>query len=143
MKFFEHLIKSLLLSIGYGGGDPDAAQVVGGPGDEGVDVVVRLDVLGLDRVLVQAKRYARSRSIGPEAVRQLAGSLSSEKASKGLLVTTAAFTEAAKVAAEKVANRVVVIDGDELARLMIRYGVGVRIEETFHVKKVDEDFFLE
>lgn len=141
--FFEGLVRKVLLAMGYGGGDPTTAEVVGGGGDEGVDVVVRQDPLGLDRVYVQAKRYARDRTVGPGTVHALAGSLGIFKASKGLLVTTAGFTRGAREAAEKVANRVVLIDGDELAGLMIRYGVGVRIEETFHVKKVDEDFFLE
>ena len=141
--FFETLVLKVLLAMGYGGGDPTTAEVVGGAGDEGVDVVVRQDPLGLDRVYVQAKRYARDRTVGPGTVHALAGSLGIFKASKGLLVTTAGFTRAARETAEKVANRVVLIDGDELAGLMIRYGVGVRIEETFHVKKVDEDFFLE
>jgi restriction system protein len=141
--FFETLVLKVLLAMGYGGGDPTTAEVVGGAGDEGVDVVVRQDPLGLDRVYVQAKRYARDRTVGPGTVHALAGSLGIFKASKGLLVTTAGFTRAARETAEKVANRVVLVDGDELAALMIRYGVGVRIEETFHVKKVDEDFFLE
>lgn len=142
-RFFETLVLKVLLALGYGGGDPATAETVGGAGDDGIDVVVRQDPLGLDRVYVQAKRYARDRTVGPDTVRALAGSLGIFKASKGLLVTTGTFTRAAREAAEKVANRVVLIDGDELAGLMIRYGVGVRIEETFHVKKVDEDFFLE
>ena len=142
-RFFEMLVLKILLALGYGGGDPTTAETRGGAGDDGVDVVVRQDPLGLDRVYVQAKRYARDRTVGPDTVRALAGSLGIFKASKGLLVTTGSFTRAAREAAEKVANRVVLVDGDELAALMIRYGVGVRIEETFHVKKVDEDFFLE
>ena len=128
--------------MGYGGGDPGTAQVVGGAGDQGVDVVIHQDPLGLDRVYVQAKRYARDQAIGPSTVHALAGSLGIFKASKGLLVTTSRFTRAARDAAEKVANRVVLVDGDELATLMIRYGVGVRIADTIHIKKVDEDFFL-
>ena len=141
--FFESLVLRVLLAMGYGGGDPSTAEVVGGAGDEGVDIVVRQDPLGLDRVYVQAKRYSRDWMVGPGTVHALAGSLGIFKASKGLLVTTAGFTRAAHETADKVASRVVLLDGDALAALMIRYGVGVRTEETFHIKKVDEDFFLE
>lgn len=141
-RFFEGLVLAVLLAMGYGGGDPSTAEVIGGAGDEGVDVVVRQDPLGLDRVYVQAKRYARDRTIGPGTVHALAGSLGIFKASKGLLVTTARFTASARETAEKVSNRIVLIDGDQLAALMIRYGVGVRVAETFQIKKVDEDFFL-
>jgi restriction system protein len=129
--------------MGYGGGSDATAEVIGGAGDEGVDVVVRQDALGLDRVYVQAKRYARDKAIGPSTVHALAGSLGIFKASKGLLVTTARFTAAAIDTAERVSHRIVLIDGEQLAALMIRFNVGVRIEETFHIKKVDEDFFLE
>lgn len=140
--FFEGVVLEVLLAMGYGGGDPSTAEVIGGPGDDGVDVVVRQDPLGLDRVYVQAKRYGRDRAIGPSTVHALAGSLGIFKASKGLLVTTARFTSAARETAEKVSHRIVLIDGDQLAGLMIRYGVGVRVAETFQIKKIDEDFFL-
>lgn len=142
-RFFESLILDVLLALGYGGGDPGTAEIVGGPGDDGVDVVVRQDPLGLDRVYVQAKRYAPDRTVGPSTVHALAGSLGIFKASKGVLVTTARFTNAARDTAEKVSNRIVLIDGEQLASLMIRCGVGVRIAETFQIKKIDEDFFLE
>lgn len=141
--FFESLVMRVLVAMGYGGGNDATAEVIGGPGDEGVDVVVRQDALGLDRVYVQAKRYARDKAIGPSTVHALAGSLGIFKASKGLLVTTARFTAAAVDAAERVSHRIVLIDGEQLAALMIRFNVGVRVTETYHVKKIDEDFFLE
>lgn len=141
--FFEALVMRVLVAMGYGGGTDATAEVIGGAGDEGVDVVVRQDALGLDRVYVQAKRYARDKAIGPSTVHALAGSLGIFKASKGLLVTTARFTAAAVDTAERVSHRIVLIDGEQLAALMIRFNVGVRVEETFHIKKVDEDFFLE
>jgi restriction system protein len=141
--FFEALVMKVLVAMGYGGGSDATAEVIGGAGDEGVDVVVRQDALGLDRVYVQAKRYARDKAIGPSTVHALAGSLGIFKASKGLLVTTARFTAAAIDTAERVSHRIVLIDGEQLAALMIRFNVGVRIEETFHIKKIDEDFFLE
>lgn len=141
--FFEALVMNVLLAMGYGGGTVSTAEVVGGAGDDGIDVVVRQDALGLDRVYVQAKRYARDRTIGPSTVHALAGSLGIFKASKGVLVTTARFTNAAIETAERVAHRIVLVDGNQLATLMVRYNVGVRIEETYHIKKIDEDFFLE
>ena len=92
---------------------------------------------------MQAKRYARDNAVGPNAIRDFFGSLDIAKAAKGVFITTSGFTRSARETAERLGKRIVLIDGEQLAALMIRYDVGVRIEETFHVKKVDEDFFLE
>ena len=97
--------------------------------------------LGLDRVYIQAKRYAEGNNIGAGAIRDFFGSLDRHKATKGLFVTTSTFSPSAKETAEFLSKRIVLIDGEHLSRLMIRYNVGCRIEETLHIKKVDEDFF--
>ncbi len=140
-EFFERLIVSLLLGMGYGGSRADAGRALGHSGDDGVDGVIDQDALGLDRVYVQAKRYQVSNSIGAGAIRDFFGSLDRHKAAKGLFVTTSYFSPSAKETAEFLSKRIVLIDGEQLTRLMIRHNVGCRIEETLYIKKVDEDFF--
>jgi restriction system protein len=139
--FFERLIVNLLLSMGYGGSAADAGRALGRSGDDGVDGVIDQDALGLDRVYIQAKRYAIGNNIGPGAIRDFFGSLDRHKAAKGLFVTTSVFSPSARETAQFLSKRIVLIDGDQLAKLMIRHNVGCRIEDTLHIKKVDEDFF--
>ena len=140
-EFFERLIVNLLLSMGYGGSTEDAGRTLGRSGDDGVDGVVDQDSLGLDRVYIQAKRYAAGNNIGAGAIRDFFGSLDRHKAAKGLFVTTSTFSSSARETSEFLSKRIVLIDGIQLARLMIRHNVGCRIEETLFIKKVDEDFF--
>jgi restriction system protein len=140
-EFFERLIVSLLLAMGYGGSAQDAGRAIGKIGDDGIDGVVDQDALGLDRVYVQAKRYAASNTVGSGAIRDFFGSLDRHKASKGLFVTTSSFSGSARETADYLSKRIVLIDGDLLAKLMIRHNVGCRIEETLHLKRLDEDFF--
>jgi restriction system protein len=139
--FFERLIVNLLLSMGYGGSAVDAGRALGRSGDDGVDGVIDQDALGLDRVYIQAKRYAEGNNIGAGAIRDFFGSLDRHKATKGLFVTTSIFSPSAKETAEFLSKRIVLIDGEHLTKLMIRHNVGCRIEEVLHIKKVDEDFF--
>lgn len=139
--FFERLIVNLLLSMGYGGSAADAGRALGRSGDDGVDGVIDQDALGLDRVYIQAKRYATGNNIGAGAIRDFFGSLDRHKATKGLFVTTSTFSASARETAEFLSKRIVLIDGEQLARLMIRYNVGCRVEEVLHIKKIDEDFF--
>jgi restriction system protein len=139
--FFEKVIVSLLLAMGYGGSREDAGRAIGKSGDGGLDGVIDQDPLGLDRVYVQAKRYKFDSAVSEPEIRGFAGSLESVKATKGVFVTSSYFTAPAKAFAEKISRRIILIDGDQLARLMIRYGIGTRVEETFHLKKIDEDFF--
>ena len=139
--FFERLIITLLISMGYGGSATDAGRALGQSGDDGVDGVIDQDALGLDQVYIQAKRYAAGNNIGSGAIRDFFGSLDRHKANKGLFVTTSTFSKAAQETASLLSKRIVLIDGQYLAKLMIRYNVGCRIEETLYLKKVDEDFF--
>jgi restriction system protein len=139
--FFERLIVSLLLSMGYGGSVADAGRALGRSGDDGVDGVIDQDALGLDRVYVQAKRYSNGNNIGAGAIRDFFGSLDRHKAAKGLFVTTSAFSPSARETSDFLSKRIVLIDGDQLTTLMIRHNVGCRIEDTLHIKKIDEDFF--
>jgi restriction system protein len=138
--FFERLIVDLLRAMGYGGAAANAGRVLGRSGDDGVDGVIDQDALGLDRVYIQAKRFT-SGDVSPNAIREFSGSLDLHKAAKGVFVTTSNYTKAARETADRLGKRIVLIDGEQLARLMIRHNVGCRIEEVFHVKKMDEDFF--
>ena len=139
--FFERLIVNLLISMGYGGSAANAGRALGRSGDDGVDGVIDQDALGLDRVYVQAKRYANGNKIGSGAIRDFFGSLDRHKAAKGLFVTTSSFSSAARETAEFLSKRIVLIDGEQLTALMIRHNVGCRVEDTLHIKKLDEDFF--
>jgi restriction system protein len=139
--FFERMVVKLLSGMGYGGSVAEAARALGRSGDGGVDGVIDQDALGLDRVYVQAKRYAVDNSVGPGAVRDFFGSLDRFKATKGLFVTTSSFTQSARETSEYLSKRIVLIDGAQLTKLMIRYNVGCRVEETLFIKKLDEEFF--
>jgi restriction system protein len=139
--FFERLIVSLLLGMGYGGSVANAGRALGRSGDDGIDGVIDQDALGLDRVYIQAKRYASGNNIGSGAIRDFFGSLDRHKATKGLFVTTSNFSASAKETVDFLSKRIVLIDGHQLATLMIRHNVGCRIEDTLHIKKIDEEFF--
>jgi len=141
--FFEELIVTLLLRMGYGGQREDAGRAIGKSGDGGIDGVIDQDPLGLDRVYLQAKRYKLDAPVSEPEVRAFSGSLGAAKASKGVFVTTSYFTRPALEFAERHPFKMVLIDGPQLAALMIRHNVGVRTAETLHVKKLDEDFFTE
>lgn len=138
--FFERLVVQLLIAMGYGGSAIEAGKALGKSGDGGVDGVIDQDALGLDRIYVQAKRYTDSKVSSGE-IRDFFGSLDRFKASKGLFVTTSSFSPAAKETAELLSKRIVLIDGHQLTRLMIRFDIGCRVEETIHIKKIDEEFF--
>lgn len=139
--FFEHLIIELLLAMGYGGTSEDAGRALGRSGDDGVDGVIDQDPLGVDQIYVQAKRYKDGNSIGSGAIRDFFGALSLMKAQKGIFVTTSSFSASAVQTARDLGSRIVLIDGVQLAKLLIRYNIGCRDEEVIHLKKIDEDFF--
>jgi restriction system protein len=141
--FFEGLIVALLLAMGYGGSREEAGKTVGRSGDGGIDGVIDQDALGLDRVYVQAKRYGMENPVSEPEIRAFSGSLGAAKANKGVFVTTSYFTQPAQNFAERHPFKIVLIDGERLAGLMIRHNVGVRIDETLYLKKTDEDFFVE
>ena len=140
-KAFEQLVVDVLVAMGYGGSQLDAAQVVGKSGDNGIDGVIKEDRLGLDMVYVQAKRYTAD--VGPGAIREFVGSLGEHKATKGVFITCGGFTSGAKEAAVKAHHRIVLIDGDQLADYMIDNGVGVADYKAYTVKKLDGDYFGE
>ena len=138
-EFLEQAVLDLLVAMGYGGAEKQVRRL-GGSGDGGVDGVIDQDALGLDRVYVQAKRYAVDRTIGRPDLQAFVGALSG-KADGGVFMTTARFSREANAYADSVPARLILIDGARLTSLMIRYGVGVQVKSTYHVVEIDEDFF--
>lgn len=141
--FFETLVVDLLIKLNYGGGDPAMGKAIGRSGDEGVDGVISEDALGLDKIYVQAKRYAAGNTVGRPEVQAFAGALDGVGATKGILITTSSFSTAAREFASKIAKHLVLIDGEELARLMIEREVGVRVSATYKLMSIDENYFVE
>lgn len=138
--FLERLSLRLLMAMGYGGKEALLTHT-GKPGDAGLDGIIRQDALGLDLVGVQAKRYDRHSSVQRPEMQAFVGALQGAQTSRGVFVTTGRFSSGARLFAEQVPIRLVLIDGTELTRLMVRYGVGVAVKETFQLKSVDDDFF--
>lgn len=141
--FFESLVVDLIVAMGYGGSRGNVVQRLGKSGDEGIDGVINEDALGLDVIYLQAKRYAPDNVIGREKVQQFAGALVGQGASRGVFVTTSSFSKGAIEYAVKVPQKIILIDGQELTRLMVYYGVGVRTQRTIDIKKIDLDYFEE
>lgn len=140
-RFFEELVVKLLLKMGYGGSRQEAGQAVGRSGDGGIDGVINEDRLGLDAVYVQAKRW--SNNVGEPEIRDFKGALDAKGATKGVFITTSAFTPAAVEAARNSrAYKIVLIPGQRLAELLIEHEIGVTTVATYSVKRVDSDFFL-
>ncbi|GAA2864877.1 restriction system protein [Aminobacter niigataensis] len=139
--FFEQLIVDLLVAMGYGGSHKDAAAQLGRSGDGGVDGIVNEDRLGLDRIYVQAKRYVPGNPVGRPDVNGFVGSLVGLGATKGVFVTTSTFSQPARDYVKHLAQRIILIDGRELADLMIEHDVGVRGYRAVEFKRLDEDFF--
>ncbi len=139
--FLEQVVVDLLLAMGYGGGNEAMGRVTGRTGDGGIDGTIREDALGLDEVYVQAKKYADGNAVGEGDLRNFAGAIDAAGTTKGVFVTTAAFTKSAREYVSRSPKRIVLIDGDELARLMVQHDIGVRTRERYAVKRIDEDYF--
>ena len=140
---FEQLIVDLLVAMGYGGGDPAMGKSIGKSGDGGIDGVINEDALGLDAVYVQAKRYDPANKVGRPDIQKFVGSLTGESATKGIFVTTSGFSREAQDYISCVQQRIVLIDGEMLAKLMIQHGVGVRARAQYVIRSIDEDYFPE
>lgn len=138
---FEKLVVDLLIAMGYGGGDLERGLQTNLSGDGGIDGIINEDELGLDAVYVQAKRYAPDNKVGRPALNAFVGSLTGEGATKGVFVTTSDFSREARDYVARVQQRIVLINGDRLARLMIKHEVGVRARRTYVLRSVDEDYF--
>jgi restriction system protein len=142
-RLFENLTVELLIKLGYGGGDLARGQAVGRSGDGGIDGVIKEDALGLDRIYVQAKRYAAGNTVGRPEVQSFAGSLDLHHATKGIFITTSSFSPGAHDFVTKIAKQIILVEGLELAKMLVERGVGVRIVKIYEIKSVDENYFEE
>lgn len=138
---FEWIILQLMQRLGYGGPQEDAAEVTGKSGDGGIDGVIKQDRLGLDTIYLQAKRYLDA-TVGVTELNEFVGALTARGSARGVLMTTSRFTEPAKALANRIQTvRLVLIDGVELAGLMVDHNLGVAVESVYEVKRLDSDFF--
>src|SRR2546422_3100902 len=139
--FFEDLVVELLVAMGYGGSIKEAGKAIGKTRDGGIDGLIKQDRLGLDTVYIQAKRWEAT--VGSPELRDFVGSLEGHHASKGVFITTSKFSGDARKYLEKVNKTVVLIEGEQLAELMIEHGIGTTEDTTYTVKKLDLDYFTE
>jgi len=139
--FFERLVVEVIVRMGYGGTRQDAGKAVGRSGDGGIDGIIKEDKLGLDAIYIQAKRW--DNTVGRPEIQKFVGALTGQRAKKGLFITTSEFSADAEDYVSRIDAKVVLVDGETLAQLMIDHNVGVSIVNTYEVKKVDSDYFAE
>ena len=139
--FFEELVIDLLVAMGYGGSREEAGRAVGGSGDGGIDGIINEDVLGLDVIYVQAKRWQGN--VGEPPVRDFVWALQGRRARKGIFITTSDFTREARDYVTTIETKIVLIDGRQLAQFMIDNNVGVSVVKSYEIKRVDSDYFAE
>jgi restriction system protein len=136
---FEQLVVDLLLKMGYGGPQEDSGLVVGKGGDEGIDGLIKEDRLGLETIYIQAKRWQGV--VGRPDIQRFAGALQGQRARKGVFITTSSFTREAQLYASSIQTTIVLVDGAQLAELMIDHGVGVTPTKQYEIKRIDSDYF--
>ena len=139
--FFEKLVLDVLVRMGYGGTRKEAGEAIGKTGDGGIDGIIKEDRLGLDIIYIQAKRWEGS--VGRPEIQKFAGALQGQRARKGIFITSSSFTDDAKDYVSRIESKIVLIDGDLLAQLMMDHSVGVSTTATYDIKRVDSDYFSE
>lgn len=139
--FFEHLVVDLLVKMGYGGSFADSAKVTQLSNDEGIDGIIYEDKLGLDKIYIQAKRW--NNQVGRPVIQQFAGALAGQNATKGVFITTSTYSKEARLFVSTLHQKIVLLDGQDLAKYMIEYNVGVSTKKTYEVKRIDIDYFEE
>ena len=139
--FFERLVIDVILAMGYGSNQADMAHCLGRSHDGGIDGIIRLDELGFDSIFIQAKRLKPGVAVPISDVRDFAGSLEARRATKGVLVTTTHFSAGAQDFCAQLSRKVVLIDGQQLAELMLRYGIGVKVQHVFEIRGLDRAYF--
>jgi len=140
-SFFEKLVVDLLVKMGYGGSREEAGKAVGKSGDEGIDGIIKEDKLGLDIVYIQAKRWTNP--VGRPEIQKFVGALHGQRARKGIFITASTFSQSAIDYVSKIDSKIILIDGEKLADLMIEYSVGVSTTASYEIKKIDLDYFTE
>jgi restriction system protein len=139
--FFERLVVELLLNMGYGGSRKEAGEAIGKGGDEGIDGIINEDRLGLDVIYLQAKRWEGS--VGRPEIQKFVGALHGKRAKKGVFITTSSFSGDAREYVAHIEPKVVLIDGEQLAELMIDFNVGISPVASYETKQIDSDYFEE
>lgn len=142
-SFFERLVVDLLVKMGYGGSIKDAGKAIGKTNDEGIDGTIKEDKLGLDVIYIQAKRWKEGNVIGRPELQKFVGVLAGQGAKKGIFITASSFSKEASEYAPKNKTKIIMIDGMQLAELMIEYNVGVSNQQIYEIKKIDNDYFEE
>jgi len=140
-SLFEKIVVELLVKMGYGGSRQDAGRAIGRTGDEGIDGIIKEDRLGLDIIYIQAKRWENT--VGRPEVQKFAGALQGQRARKGIMITTSNFSKEALDYASRIDSKIVLIDGEQLAQLMIDHSLGVSPMAVYEIKKIDTDYFTE
>ncbi len=141
--FFERLVVELLVKMGYGGSIKDAGKAIGKTGDEGIDGTIKEDKLGLDIIYIQAKRWQTGNIVGRPELHKFVGALAGQGAKKGIFITTSSFSRDALSYTPKNETKIVLIDGVQLAQLMIDHNLGVSVQRAYEIKRLDNDYFEE
>ncbi len=139
--FFERFVIDVLIKMGYGGSRKEAGQAVGRAGDEGIDGIIKEDKLGLDIIYLQAKRWGNT--VGRPEIQKFAGALQGQRARKGIFIATSNFSKEALDYVNNIESKIILIDGQRLAELMIDHNVGVSPVASYEIKKIDTDYFIE
>lgn len=142
-SFFERLVIDLLVKMGYGGSVKDAGKAIGKSGDEGIDGTIKEDKLGLDTIYIQAKKWKTGNVVGRPEIQKFVGALAGQGAKKGIFITTSTFTKDALDYNPRNETKIVLIDGEQLAQLMIDFNIGCTTQQIYELKKIDNDYFSE
>lgn len=140
--FFEQLVVDLMISMGYGGSRKEAGQATQYTADGGIDGIIKEDPLGLNMIYLQAKRYSES-TVGRPEIQKFAGALDMQRAKKGVFITTSKFSTDAREFVGMIEKRIILIDGAQLASLMVDHGLGVSTKQVYEIKQIDIDYFNE
>ena len=140
-RFFEKLVIDLIVKMGYGGSLREAGQAIGRSGDEGIDGIIKEDRLGLDIIYLQAKRWEAV--VGRPDIQKFAGALQGQRARKGIFITTSSFSKEAHNYVHSIDTKIILLDGNMLAEYMIDNNVGVTVEASYELKRIDGDYFAE
>ena len=140
-SFFEKVVVEVLVKMGYGGSRRDAGEAIGKSGDEGIDGIIKEDRLGLDIIYIQAKKWENT--VTRPEIQKFAGALQGKRAKKGIFITTSEFSQGCEEYVATIDSKIILIDGQHLAQLMIDFNVGVSTEAIYELKRVDSDYFAE
>jgi len=138
---FEKIVIDVLLAMGYGGSREEAASLTKASHDEGIDGIINEDRLGLDVIYVQAKRWNEKATVGRTEIQSFVGALSGKQANKGIFITTSTFADTATAYVRQIPQKVILIDGNRFAELMVEHNIGVTTQRSYQIKQIDSDYF--